>query len=76
MLTERELEVLLRRASGESQPDIAKALKITQGAVSQFEKNAHAKLASATETLEFLQLKGVRVKDRPIGKKVVYGEKK
>ncbi len=73
MLTERELEVTLRRARGESQKDIAKALKITQGAVSQFETNAQRKLIDAHKTLELLSQKGVTVEEGAIDKIVQYG---
>ena len=76
MLTERELDVLLRRARGESQTDIAQALKITQGAVSQFEKNAQRKLADAAHIIEVLSTKGVQVTEGAIDKIIVYGGKK
>ena len=76
MLTKRELEITLRRASGESQRDIATALKITQGAVCQFEKNAEKKLIDATDIIEFLANKGVKVTDSTYGREVVHGGKK
>ena len=75
MLTERELDVLLRRAKGESQAKIAKALEISQGAVSQFETNAQRKIASAANTLEFLKTNGVNIVEGQLDKKVVYGGK-
>lgn len=75
MLTKRELEVTLRRARGESQKDIAQALNITQAAVCQFEKNAEKKLIDATNTIEFLATKGVKVTDSIYGKEVVRRKK-
>ena len=71
MLTERELDVLLRRARGESQTDIAHALGITQGAVSQFETNAQRKIIDAENMMKFLGDK-LRVEQGRLEQRVVY----
>ena len=76
MLTEREFEVLSRRAKKEDQAAIAKALKISQAAVSQFETNAHKKLLDAQKTLDLLGKTRATLQDSPTGTKVVYGGKK
>ena len=75
MLTEKELEILLRRKKGESQAEIAQALDISQAAVSQFENNAKKKLIQAEQLRELLAQEGIRVEEGPLGKKVVWREK-
>jgi Tfx family DNA-binding protein len=52
-LTEREVQVVKLRAEGLTQAEVAKRLKISQAAVSDFEKNAYRKLEDAKEMLEF-----------------------
>lgn len=52
-LTEKEITVLQLRSDGLTQAEVAKRLKISQAAVSSFEKNAYRKLADAQETLDF-----------------------
>jgi Tfx family DNA-binding protein len=60
-LTEKEKTVLQMRHDGLTQIEVAKRLKISQAAVSDFEKNARQKIREAQETLDFAKtLKGVR----------------
>lgn len=73
MLTERELDILSRRAQGEDQNTIAKALKISQAAVSQFETNAHKKIIQARQMQETLKRMRVDIVETIAGKKVRYG---
>lgn len=61
MLTERELEVLRRRARGERQESIATALKISQAAVSKFERNGLRKIVEAKETLDLAKEVGIQL---------------
>lgn len=51
-LTEREFEVLRLLKEGKTQADIAKALKITQPAVSSFKRNAERKIKEAEELVK------------------------
>lgn len=76
MLTEKELKVLLERTRGKGQAQIAKELKITQAAVSQFESNARKKIIAAERVREALKETNIRVVKGPLGDKVVWGEKK
>jgi len=50
LLTRKEIDVLTLRKKGLTQIDVAKKLKITQAAVSNFEKNAHRKIIEAKKT--------------------------
>lgn len=52
-LTEKEIKVLQLRNEGLTQAEVAKRLKISQAAVSSFEKNAYRKLQDASEMLAF-----------------------
>ncbi|MBU1198383.1 MAG: LuxR C-terminal-related transcriptional regulator [Nanoarchaeota archaeon] len=52
MLTEKEIQVLKLRAEGLIQIQVSKKLKISQAAVSHFEKNALRKIKEAEETLQ------------------------
>ncbi len=52
MLTKRELEVLELRHLGHTQTEIAEKLRITQAAVSNFERNTKRKIRDAEETLQ------------------------
>ncbi len=52
MLTEKEIAVMELRKKGLKQTEVAEKLKITQAAVSRFEKNAMAKLADAQKLIE------------------------
>jgi transcriptional regulator len=51
-LTEKEVAVLRLRSQGLTQADVAKRLKISQAAVSDFESNAYHKLLDAELMLE------------------------
>jgi transcriptional regulator len=60
-LTDKEKTVLQLRSEGLTQIEVAKRLKISQAAVSDFEKNGQLKFREAQETIEFMKsLKGVR----------------
>ncbi len=63
MLTEKELQVLVLRREGLLQTDIAKRLKITQGAVSRFEANARKKVREAKKELAILERLGIDIED-------------
>ncbi|VVB78205.1 Bacterial regulatory proteins, luxR family [uncultured archaeon] len=52
MLTEKEIEVIKLKKDGFSQLEIAKKLKISQPAVSNFYNNALWKIKDAEETLK------------------------
>lgn len=73
MLTEKELEVLTRRARGESQQTISRALKISQAAVSKFETNARRKILEADEVLRLAGRLGIRIEEGIGGKHTTYG---
>ncbi len=72
MLTEKELEVLRRRARGETQQQIAKALAISQAAVSKFETNSHRKILDAEQLLQASKTVGVATEQGTVGRRVVY----
>jgi len=59
MLTEREKKVLELRAKGLGQNEIARRMKITQAAVSQFQTNAYKKIKESVELIEFAKKKGI-----------------
>ncbi|HLD07180.1 MAG TPA: LuxR C-terminal-related transcriptional regulator [Candidatus Nanoarchaeia archaeon] len=59
MLSDKELEVLKLRKQGLKQSEIAKKLKISQPAVSSFEKNAYRKIREASELLEIIKKLGI-----------------
>lgn len=55
MLTEKEIEVLELRKKGLKQKEIAAKLKISQPAVSSFEKSIKRKIKESSETLDVLK---------------------
>lgn len=59
MLTGREQEVMKLRQEGLTQTEVASALKISQAAVSSFERNAQRKIEDAQETLRVAHKLGV-----------------
>lgn len=61
LLTKKEKKVMDLRAKGLSQYEIAKKMKISQAAVSQFQNNAHRKIKEAVKLIEFAKKKGVVV---------------
>jgi len=61
MLTEKEIEVLKLKKGGLNQLEIARKLKISQPAVSNFYNNALWKLKDAEETLKLK--KELKIKD-------------
>lgn len=72
MLTEKELEVLRRRAAGEQQQQIAHSLGISQAAVSKFETNAHRKIIEATHLLDITRQLGLSLEEGLAGKRILY----
>ena len=66
MLTERELQVLELRKKGLKQSEVAKKLKITQSAVSLFEKNAHRKIKDSARVLEIIKEMGIKYDKKEI----------
>ncbi len=52
MLTDKEIKVLELRQKGLTQIEVAEKLRISQAAVSSFEKNAYRKIQDAERTLE------------------------
>jgi transcriptional regulator len=63
MLTEKELQILTLRKEGLLQIEIAKRLKMTQGAISRFEANAKRKIREAREELAMLDRLGIDIED-------------
>ena len=59
-LTEKEINVLKLRTKGLTQVQVAKRLKISQAAVSDFEKNARRKIDEARATLKVAKELGVK----------------
>ena len=62
MLTEKEIQVLELRAKKLIQVDVSKKLKISQAAVSHFEKNALRKINEAEQTMEIAKKLGLTKK--------------
>lgn len=52
MLTEKEIQVLKLRIKGFSQVEVSKKLKISQPAVSHFEKSAYKKINDGKKIIE------------------------
>lgn len=75
MLTEKELAVLQRRARGQSQQAIARALGISQAAVSKFETNAHRKILEAERIRELCKELGITTRAGLAGKQVSYARR-
>lgn len=63
MITKKEFEVLKLRKEGLTQVEVAKKLKISQAAVSKFEKNALSKIKEARKTLDIAKKLGVEVQE-------------
>lgn len=76
MLTEREFEILKRRAAGESQSRIAQTLQISQAAVCKTEKNAERKIIEAERHLAVLKGLGITTQDGIGGKGIAYTSRK
>jgi transcriptional regulator len=66
-LTEKEINVLQLRNQGLTQVEVAKRLKISQAAVSDFEKNAYRKLVDAQQMLEFAKDAKIKLPSSPYG---------
>jgi len=65
-LTEKEILVLQLRNQGLTQTEVAKKLKISQAAVSDFENNAYKKLFEAQQTLEFARQEKIELPARGV----------
>ena len=63
LITRKEREVLELRKQGLTQVEVAKKLKISQAAVSKFEKNALEKIKDAKRVLKFSKKLGIEVDD-------------
>jgi len=63
LFTKKEIEVLKLRKEGLLQVEIAKKLKISQAAVSKFEKNAISKIRDAKKLLGITKKLKVEVED-------------
>ncbi len=61
MLTDKELQILTLRKEGLLQIEIAKRLKMTQGAISRFEANAKRKIREAKDELAMLERLGIDI---------------
>lgn len=61
-LTEKEKQVLQLRSDGLTQIEVARRLKISQAAVSDFEKNAWRKIQDARADLEFCKEHRIEVR--------------
>ncbi len=60
MLTEKEIEVLKLKKRGLKQTEIAKKLKISQPAVSNFYKNALDKIKQAEQIMSIKKEMGIK----------------
>ncbi len=60
MLTEKEIEVLKLKKQGLTQIEIARKLKISQPAVSNFYKNALGKIKNAEEIMKIKKQLGIK----------------
>jgi Tfx family DNA-binding protein len=60
MLTEKEIKVLELKKKGLMQTDIAKKLKISQPAVSNFYKKALGKIKQAEEIMKIKKQLGIK----------------
>ena len=63
MFTKKEIEVLELRKKNLTQTEVAKRLKITQAAVSKFEKNAIAKIKDAKRLLTLAEKMNLEVEE-------------
>jgi transcriptional regulator len=72
VLTEKELEVLRRRADGEQQQQIARSLGISQAAVSKFETNAQRKIIEAMHLLDITRQLGLSLEEGLAAKRILY----
>tara|TARA_Y100000034_G_C6565011_1_gene244647 strand:- start:5 stop:196 length:192 start_codon:yes stop_codon:yes gene_type:complete len=61
MLTEREIEVIKLRKKGLKQSEISKKLKLSQPAISGFERNANKKIKDVFEILKIIKKIGVKI---------------
>jgi transcriptional regulator len=75
VLTVREREVLRRRSRGDTQEVVARALGVSQPAVSAFERSAHRKILGAHTLLASLVGSGIGVMMTPFGLRVAYTER-
>jgi len=63
MLTQKEKQVLELRKKDFKQTEIASKLKISQPAVSSFERNALNKIRSAKKIMEFVKEMGIEYEE-------------
>ena len=60
MLTKKERQILELRKKGMKQEDIASRLRISQPAVSSFERNALKKIREAKQVVEIADSMGIK----------------
>ena len=60
MLTKKEMQILELRKKGMKQEDIASRLRISQPAVSSFERNALKKIREAKQVVEIADSMGIK----------------
>lgn len=60
MLTKKERQILELRKKGMKQEDIASRLRISQPAVSSFERNALKKIREAKRVIDFADSMGIK----------------
>ena len=63
MLTKKEMQILELRKKGMKQEDIASRLRISQPAVSSFERNALKKIREAKQVVEIADSMGIKYDD-------------
>lgn len=63
MLTQKEKQVLELRKKNFKQTEIASKLKISQPAVSSFERNAMKKIHSARKIIDFVKEMGIEYEE-------------
>ena len=63
MLTKKERQILELRKKGMKQEDIASRLRISQPAVSSFERNALKKIREAKQVVEIADSMGIKYDD-------------
>lgn len=63
MLTKKERQILELRKKGLKQEDIASKLRISQPAVSSFERNALKKIREAREIMELADELGIKYEE-------------
>ena len=61
MITKKEIKIIKLRKSGFKQKEIAKKLKISQPAISKFEKNVQKKIIDSINVIKLSKELGVKI---------------